>query len=552
MFSFSPVSSDFRPLPMIRIPRITPLLALLALPAAAQRTDSATAHAPAALHDVGGTADERWRTAQLLGAAPTDGFLVRSPSSRAPRGRGGTYARVLAPRMDATWNSHIPASVNDGAQWAGRGLSGRISWGVDAAAGPLRLVLAPTLLYAANQPFTSLLPESWDSAQAASFIPPWQTGAHAVDLPYRMGADASSRLDWGESSLVLRAGPVEAGVATESQWWGPGVRNAIVLSNQAGGFPHALLRTSAPLSTPLGSLEARWITGRLSSSPWDTASVGRHRSLSGAAVVLAPAPTVALGAARVVYAPVRDGGSGLGAAADVFVRWRGAGDTLRGRPHEQMISVFGRWVSPADGAEVYAEWARRRLPGSLAELVERPEHTQGYTLGAALARPLRGSLVRFSGEATYLEKSSTYRQLPTGSWYAGRAVPQGYTHRGQVLGASIGPGASGQWLAVDLLGPRAQAGVSLTRVRWANDAYLDKPGGHNRYRAHDVSILGAVRGGVTAGPLWLEAEWQAGRRYNFMFQNFGRDWSERHLTVSPFNHTLRLRVSAAPPRLRLR
>ena len=39
----------------------------------------------------------------------------------------------------------------------------------------------------------------------------------------------------------------------------------------------------------------------------------------------------------------------------------------------------------------------------------------------------------------------------------------------------------------------------LYRIRWANDAYYDKPGGHNRYRAHDVSFFAGARGGVELG-----------------------------------------------------
>jgi hypothetical protein len=294
-------------------------------------------------------------------------------------------------------------------------------------------------------------------------------------------------------------------------------------------------------------VEGRWILGRLSSSEFDTASVGRHRSLSAAALVLTPRTGLSIGAARVVYQPLD--GHGLAAdAADVLTRWSGAGDTAAAQPFEQMVSVFGRWVLSPSGAEVYAEWGRRRPP-TLRSLLERPEDTQGYTVGAAWARRAWGeSRIRLSGEGTYLEKSPTYRALPLRSWYAGRAVPQGYTHRGQVLGAYVGPGGSGQWVAADWIAPRAQFGVALTRVRWANDAYYDQPDRPNpAYRSHDVSVLGTLRGGGAVGPLWLEAEWTGGRRYNFLFQNTSRDFTEQKLSVSPFNQTLRLRISVLPP-----
>ncbi|HEX8392521.1 MAG TPA: capsule assembly Wzi family protein [Longimicrobium sp.] len=500
--------------------------------------------APAAFRPLvllGSVAEDRARTAALRGG-PAPG-LLRSASTATPRAPGASL-RLLAPWMEAGWNKEIPHSLNDGALYAGRGGSGRLSAGVEAAAGPLRLVLAPEVVWEQNAQFDSVLPDAWDAGQRARFTTPWYIGAHSADLPYRFGDGARTRVLPGESSLTLRLGAVEAGAATEAEWWGPGIRNALVLSNNAGGFPHALLRTSRPLRTPLGGLEARWIEGRLRSSAWDTASAGRRRSLSAASLVLHPAANLSLGVARAVYAPA-DGGAADGAFG-VFSRWAGAGDTARAHPFDQVSTLFGRWILPGDGAEVYGEWGRHRLPSSPREMLETPEHTQGYTLGFQWARPALRGVIRLQGELSDLEKSATYRAEPTGSWYAGRAVPQGYTHEGQPLGASIGPGASSQWLAVDYMPRTAQFGVFANRIRWANDAYYDKPGGHNRYRAHDVNILGGARAGVAAGPFWAQAEWTAGRRYNYLFQNPAGDWPLRHLSTSPFNHSLRLQLSARP------
>lgn len=493
----------------------------------------------------GGMEEARLRAAQLRGHARADGYLLRSASSLSRR--EGSYLALVAPRVEAGFNTRVPYGTSDGGLWAGRGGSARLIAGIDAQAGPLRLVIAPEVTWAQNAAFDDLLPEEWDEAQRRTYTAPWFTGPHSIDLPYRFGDAARTEVLPGESSLLLRAGPVEAGVATESQWWGPGARGALLLSSSAGGFPHVTLRTARPLRTPLGSVEGRWIIGRLSSSAYDTASVGEERSLSGAALVLSPRRGLSVGVARVVYQP-SDERQALGDAADVFTRWTAAGDTMVNQPYEQMVSVFGRWVFPEEGAEVYAEWGRRRIP-RLRDLLERPEATQGYLLGFGWLRPAGRGAVRLAGEAAYLEKSAAYRAEPLASWYAGRAVPQGYTHRGQPLGFFIGPGASGQWLSADLERRTWEAGLGFSRIRWANDAYYDKPGGTPaRYRAHDVSILGTLRGAVAAGPLWVTGEWTAGRRYNFLFQNQSLDFTQRYLTTSPFNQTFRLGISVLPPR----
>jgi hypothetical protein len=533
--------------------------ALLVLPlqAPAQETtpDSLLAPAPRSapppysLRFVGGAAEERERVAHLLGKRADPGYLLRAPSARTPR-PATEYLRIVAPRVETVWNSRIPHSPHDGLLWAGKGFNGALTTGIDAGAGPLRLVVAPAVVFQQNLAFDSLTGVSLGDADRASRILPWHTGAHSVDLPYRFGDGAATGLHPGESSLTLRAGVLEAGAATESQWWGPGVRNAIVLGSNAGGFPHLLLRTSRPVPTPLGRVEARWIVGRLASSPYDTASVGGRRSLSAAALSVDAGGGLTVGAARSVHTPL-DGGTLAGDAPGVFLRWRGAGDTLRSRPYQQIASLFGRWVAPAEGVEVYAEWARHQLPTSVRDFLEQPQHTQGYTLGLGWARPAGSGVARLRGEVTYLEQSSTFRARPTGSWYAGRAVPQGYTHRGQMLGAAIGPGASGQWLGAEFIAPGWEVGAGLTRVRWAMDAFYDRTV-PRRYIDFDVSMLGSLRVGASLAGMWVGAEWTAGPRYNYLFQN--RDptgwWPSRRNAITPVNHSLRLRLDAAPPRLR--
>ena len=530
----------------LRILAAAGLAALCAASAVAQE-DPAPA-GPASLSTIGGAADQALRLGQLLGHEPAGGgYLLRSPSSVTPRRGGGI--RVLVPEVDLVWNSSIPHSLNDGPLWAGRGANGRLMAGIEAAAGPVRLIVAPEVVWSRNEAFDDILPFSWTPEERARYIAPWTTGVHSADLPWRHGDQPVRTLLPGQSSLTVHAGPLAAGFATENQWWGPGVRNAILFSNNAAGFPHLFVRTGRPLRTLVGEVEGRWIAGALSASPYfagDGDEAGR-RSVSALGLTLAPcaAPGLTLGIARTVYAPAGGWGQAAGRFADVLGHW-GAGRDSTGEAAEQMLALTARWVSPGDGAEVYAEWARRELPASLRDALEQPEYSQGYTLGGQLARPMAPGVLRLLAEATYLEKSTTYPARPTGSFYASARVPQGYTERGQVVGAAIGPGASSQWLAADLLGRRVEAGVFAGRIRWQNDAYYDKPGLNTRYRGHEVSILGGARASVELAGARLGAEWTAGKRLNYLFQNYALDWHLRDNAVDVVNHTLRLQLSAAP------
>jgi hypothetical protein len=507
---------------------------------------------PQLLHP-GGELDQRLRADELLDFGTTGWSLIRSPSSTIhERSAAGNGVRPIAPEARLVYNSAIPFSVNQGAMWAGRGGNFQLLAGLLADAGPLRLILAPQLTYSRNAAFEHLLPDEWEERAWESSIPPWHTGRHSIDLPLRFGDDPELRLLWGQSTVALRAGALEGGLSSENQWWGPGIRNSIVMSSNAAGIPHLFLRTGAPLETRVGSFEVRWISGMLEESGFwhrverDGTGGTDSRSLSAAAGVFTSAafPGLSVGVARAVYEGA-DGVAGvLGHSANVFLLWNQDRHAARPPASEQILSFFWRFRLPAEGAELYGEWARHELPTSFRDLLLAPEHSQGYTLGAQWVGELRqGGALRLQAEHTYLEESPTFRGRPIGTFYSGDIVPQGYTHRGEVIGAAIGPGASGQWLAADYLMRRFDLGAFAGRVRWANDAYYDQPGGHNTFLGHDVSLFGGIRSAHNGRLGRITAEWTLARRYNFLFQNPALDWDMRDLAVNVWNQTLQLSVT---------
>jgi hypothetical protein len=505
--------------------------------AAAPRLDIATVRRTTLpvrpLVTIGSILDERARLDQILGTAGTSGYLIRTPSTLTPRLRDDTAAAgwaLLAPEIHVVRNPALPSWMNEGSLWAGRGTSFRITAGMRAEYGPFSLTVAPELVTQRDKNLQSPPPPFPDRSPYAS---PWPRGPGSIDLPQRMGEDFF-RIVPGQSVLSFQAGPVVFGGSTESQWWGPGVRNAIVMSNNAAGIPHLFVRTSSPVRTPLGELEGRWIVGGLSESPnFDFDASNDLRSISALAATFRPVwePDLTLGFARAVYAPA-DGASQVpGRFLDVLVRSGRAiptsGTSFATGP-DQILSVFGRWVFPPDGLEVYAEWAREEVPNSVRDLFAAPNHSQGYTLGLQWARPVDGDAVlRLQTELTYLEQSGGVRGRPVTSYYVSPSVQQGYTHRGKVIGAGIGPGASSQWLAADYVAPHWQFGGFVGRIRWENDAYYTQALDGRLFLAHDVSMLFGVRGHVRLPGMAVRAELGREKRFNYLFQNRSADFEGR-------------------------
>ena len=549
-------------------PRVAALLlaALLAAPTAAAqppatpRADSATARAASGwgdLHRFASDSADRLRQAQLRGA-PTGGFLLRSASSMtAPVGGASgrsTAWRPLLPAVTTVLNSAVPLSMNDGPLWSGVGANLRVVAGLEARWGRLRLIAAPELLAAGNAHFeladtgTTLAPSI--PGDRSPYSSPWHQPPSSIDLPLRFGDGRVWRLDPGQSSLTLALGALEVGAATENQWWGPAIQNALLLSDNAGGFPHLFLRTARPLATPVGTVELRYLLGGLSESAYfDTLSANDRRSYSALAATLRPrgADGLTVGLARAVYATVDGWGSVFGRALDPFAHVPdpgaiAAGETASGT-REQILSVFSRLVLPASGFEAYAELARSAFPRSLRDLLVSPAHSRGHSFGVQwLGEPVYADArVRLQAEYTNVERSPSRAYRTVGSFYTSARVPQGYTQRGQSLGAAIGPGSSSQWLAADLVHRDWTGGLVLTRVRWNNDAHNERPWDVDEgWCEHDISLIPGARGsartryGVFGGRILL------GKRINTFFDNGGycpkglqpRDESNAQLVLS--------------------
>jgi hypothetical protein len=444
-------------------------------------------------------------------------------------------ARLFAPRVRALANSSMPFSQNEGALWGGRGTSTSVMAGVELRLGFLRAILLPELITEENRHWQIRdsvrfpPPHTPPERQGGGYVFPWYAGPYAIDLPLRFGDGRLQRVHPGQSSVTIRAGPVEAGVATENQWWGPGLRNALVLSSNAPGFPHVFFRSARPWGTPLGELELRLLAGGLRESKFfDTTTANDLRSLSAAALALRVrgAPNLTLGVSRSTMETVADWGGIAGRFFDALIArgsvWTAMPDdsTLGTVGREQITALFVRWVAPGSGLETYAEWGRTELPRNLRDFLEHPNHTQGYTLGLQWKRgEVSTGALRLQAEVTTVEQSATFRNRPIGSWYTSRGVHQGYTNEGQALGAAIGPGASSQWLAGDYVRAGWSGGAYLGRIRWHEDvrSVYAWPV-YQAYCNHDVSILGGVRGTVRGrlGAMSLDA--MLSRRYDAFFQ----------------------------------
>ena len=473
------------------------------------------------------------RTSQLEIRGLSADYLLRSTSSllRDPRKDGqGSSFRLIAPAAWLFVNSALPSGENDGALWAGKGPNARVIAGVDAGFHGLRVTLLPELAYSSNEFFEygQLFVPSLQAGRNP-YSSPWNGVPVSIDAPPRFGPGKTVRVSPGQSSVSFRSRGVELGITTENEWWGPGIRTAIVLSDNAEGFPRAFIRTSTPRNTRIGTFAARLTWGGLSESKYfdsDPSNDLRYWSAFAATWTPRMEPDLTLGVARAVFANAGSWGAVAARPFNAFLPARRSAQTsitdssfVAGR--DQIFSLFGRWVFPGYGFEAYGELARAELPSSVRDLLEDPGHSQGYTFGVQwIGAPTSVGKLRVQAEHSYLEHDPSFARRPVESFYTSRSVQQGYTNRGQVIGAGMGQGSSGEWLATDLLGNRFGVGAFVSRTRFNNDAYFLLPfpygGGHCE---HDVTFGPGIRGFARTPFGKAALEYRSAMRDNAYFQN---------------------------------
>ena len=441
-------------------------------------------------------------------------------------------------------NSEYPRVQQDGLRWSGRGVSATIQAGAAARFGPVTAAFVPAVALQQNDAFEIIPVQVPGLSRFASF-----NNVGLIDDPQRFGSSASTWLHPGQSFIRIDAFGAGAGVSTENMRWGPSRRNPILMAATAPGFPHVFVGTSKPLDLRILDLDVEASWGRLAESEYfDTISNNDSRLFAGIVATLTPKHSgLTLGVARAYLRTIPEGGLSLG--EQILGPYRG----IRVNPQDetggdnQLVSVFLSWTS--SGLEFYGEYAREDHWEDANDLLMQLDHSRGYTVGFEKAFSLHSTdMLRVMGEATNLGNSATFQsRRDGGAFYAHSQVRQGYTHKGQILGAPIGPGSDAQYLAVDYITPRMLGGLYYQRARYDNDVYYLLYAWERGNRGHDTEWTLGLRGGGVLRDFQIVADLAFSRRYNRDFVGL----SQTNTFTKDNNLSLSLGAAWVPAGLRI-
>lgn len=457
------------------------------------------------------------RTSQLLGDFETDLSFTKYPIDIGKNGielsefnlnsiypdfisskNRNFIFKILPVNYNIEYNSRHPYNRNNGSMIPNRGYQHIISPGIYFELGPLSVQFKPEFFYSQNRDFEGFGegPNGHDPFIWSKRYKLW----NKIDLPEKYGNNPHNQVLIGQSNVKLNFKGISFGFSNENIWWGPSIRNSIMMSNHARGFKHITLNSSKPLKTSIGNFEWQIITGRLESSGYLPGNPDSEYSKTKYVPKINQLGETDdwryLQGYTFTYSPSLVSGLSLG-----FIRWvqmysalvRGKYTWMEGNPTwfpafqnlfrkndkyenyeaqtNQAAGVFLRWLWKDSNAEIYAEYFHNDSKQNLRDLLLDSDHSRAVTVGLQKVFSINNKNFLFSWEWTQMEQTASRLLRNAGSWYEHSWTYDGYTNYGEVLGAAIGPGSNSHYFSLNRLINKEKLGIAFEIVDHDNDFY---------------------------------------------------------------------------------
>ena len=413
------------------------------------------------------------------------------------------------------YNSHHPYNRNNGTMIPNRGYQHIISPGIFIKTGPLTIQFKPEHHFSENKEFDGF----WEGHYSVIWAKRYKLWNH-IDMPERFGNNNHNKTTFGQSSIRLNWKSLSLGISNENLWWGPSLRNSIMMSNHAEGFRHITFNTLKPIKTFIGNFEWQVITGRLESSGFtpprtDIEHAGSKlyipkinqngrtddwRYLQGYVFSYSPKwiDGLSLGLIRWVqmYSALVEGKywwlEGNPTYFPAFQNLFRKNDMYENyeTQTDQAAGLFFKWFWKDSKAEIYAEFHHNDSKQNLRDLLLDADHSRAATIGLQKIFNINNDDFLFNWEWTQMEQTGSRLIRNAGSWYEHSWVYDGYTNKGEVLGSSIGPGSNSHYFSLNRIRNQELIGIGLEIVDNDNDFYHEAFASARDYRRYwkDINL----------------------------------------------------------------
>jgi hypothetical protein len=396
------------------------------------------------------------------------------------------------------YNTRHPYNRNNGTMIPNRGYQHIISPGLYFKIGPLSIKFKPEHHFSQNLEFDTFWEGHYDVIWNYRYKL-W----NQIDMPERFGYFSHNKTTFGQSNIRLNWKNLSLGISSENLWWGPSIRNSIMMSNHAQGFNHISFNNIKPINTSIGSFEWQLISGRLEQSGF--LPTGHERTYAGSKIYVPKINQFLetddwryLQGLIVSYSPKWIDGLSIG-----FIRWaqmysalvEGRYSWIKGNPSyfpifsnlfrknnlnvdvemqtNEALGVFLKWIWQDANAEFYFEFHHNDSKINLRDLFLDSDNSRAATIGLQKIFELNNSNILFSWEWTQMEQTASRLIRDAASWYQHYLVFDGYTNYGEVLGSSIGPGSNSHYFSINKLNNDSKIGIAIEIIDQDNDFYYE-------------------------------------------------------------------------------
>jgi hypothetical protein len=416
-------------------------------------------------------------------------------------------------------NTNQPYGGNDGAMSYSKGYQFQISGGVYAQFKKIKLVLRPEYVQTASQQYKTNA--SWGQVNPA----------------YK-------KLLLGNSSLRYDIGKLSIGVSTQNIWWGPGIYNSLLMSNNAQGFFHYSINSNRPIKNFLGTFQFQMISATLkqdSLQGFENNGLRRRlinksdRVLSSLAVDYQPSflKNISFGINRSLQSyknqlPTDFIQKNIPVLGAFFGSTDAARDTF---PQDQQVSIYTKWMFPKSHAELYYQFAYNDAKENWRDFWLDMSHSTAYILGFKKLFILKDEkYLDFGMEAIKLAQTPSYLHRNAGNFYEHGQIREGYTNQNQIMGAGSGYGNNMQtiqlsmnqgWNKIGFIFHHIQQNpmaivsgvndVGLRKIKWNDYAY----GIQSRFKYKNILFNANIE--------WVNSKnylWANGQNQNNLYANF--------------------------------
>lgn len=405
-------------------------------------------------------------------------------------------------------NTDHPYGGNDGAFSYSKGYQFQISGGVSAQWKIVKLQLRPEFVQTAAQKYETN--NYWGQVNPSykKFLP-------------------------GNSSLRVDLGKISMGISTQNLWWGPGIYNSLLMSNNAEGFFHYSLQTNRPIKNFLGTFQFQVISATLTQDSlqgFENYGLRRrninksNRFLSSLALDYQPSflKNISLGINRSLQSyKDRLPNDFIQRNIPVLSAFFGSTDVKRDTfPQDQTVAIYTKWMFPKSHAELYYQFAYNDAKANWRDFWLDMSHSTAYILGFKKLFILKeNKYLDFGMEVIKLGQTPSYLHRNAGNFYEHSQIFEGYTNQNQIMGAGSGFGNNMQTLQLSInegwnkfgflfhhLQQNPMALVSgvedlgLRRIKWDDFAY----GVQSRFKYKNILFNANIEWVNSKNYLWTE------------------------------------------------